>query len=260
MLDVVRFWRALDGFLESVEPTWWGAVVSDRRFPAIWDANYARVDLPAEDLSLAEVEASLTPALVRAGSNAFHVVMFEPERSTRLMTELSARGDRLSWDVVMVHDGSSPSTPAGVDELSPGPELWDAVRASLRHFGIGQASAVTQLVALERDALGASAKRWFGVRKRGRLLALGALVLLEGVGYVDNVATEPEARGRGYATAITSRIVAEARAGGAETVFLLAEPEGPIRLYERIGFREATRLASTLRPAGERGISDVNGR
>jgi len=249
VLDVIRFWRALDGFLESVEPTWWGAVVSDRRFPAIWDANYARVDLPSEDLSIGEVETVLAPALVRAGAKAFHVVLFEPERTTRLMTELSARGDRLSWDVVMEHDGSNPATSTGVEELSPGPELWDAVRASLRHFGIAQPSAITQLVALERDALGGSAKRWFGVREHGRLIALGALVLLEGVGYVDNVATEPEARGRGYASAITSRIVAEARAGGAETVFLLAEPEGPIRLYERIGFREATRLASTLHPA-----------
>jgi hypothetical protein len=36
-------------------------------------------------------------------------------------------------------------------------------------------------------------------------------------------------------------------------VFLLAEPEGPVRLYERIGFREEMRLASTLRPAGRAG-------
>jgi GNAT superfamily N-acetyltransferase len=252
VLDVIRFWRALDDFMESVEPTGWGAVVTDRRYPVIWDANYARVDRPAEDLRLEEVEASLTPALVRAGATSFHVVMFEPERTTRLMTELSARGDRLSWDVVMIHEGSSAADSPRVEELSPGPELWEAVRVSLRHFGIAQPSAITQLVALERDALG-SVKRWFGVREHGRLLALGALVLLEGVGYVDNVATEPESRGRGYASDITSRIVLEARAGGAETVFLLAEPEGPVRLYERIGFREAMRLASTLRPAGRAG-------
>jgi hypothetical protein len=52
---VVRFWRSLDLCFGRVEPTWWGAVVTDARFPAVWDVNYARVDVAAGDPSLDEV-------------------------------------------------------------------------------------------------------------------------------------------------------------------------------------------------------------
>ena len=39
-----RFWKALDERHFHSEPTWWGAVVTEARFPAIWDFNYARID------------------------------------------------------------------------------------------------------------------------------------------------------------------------------------------------------------------------
>ena len=65
------FWRALDDRLGEVEPTWWGAVVTDARFAEVWDANYARIDEAASDLRLAEVADALLPALERVGSSTF---------------------------------------------------------------------------------------------------------------------------------------------------------------------------------------------
>jgi ribosomal protein S18 acetylase RimI-like enzyme len=127
------------------------------------------------------------------------------------------------------------------------------VTASFALFGVEPTEAIGQLQTIERDVLVPGGKRWFGVRgDDGALAALGALHLLEGVGYIDNVATVPAARGRGYASAITARIVREARARGAGTVFLLADPgdEPVVRLYRRLGFRELGRLASTKGPLG----------
>jgi hypothetical protein len=49
--DLIRFWRALDGLFGAPETTWWGAVVTDPRFPTIWDANYARIDRPVTGLT-----------------------------------------------------------------------------------------------------------------------------------------------------------------------------------------------------------------
>ena len=92
---VLRFWRALDERFGSVEPVWWGAVVTDARFPMIWDANYARVDVAAPDLRLADIESHLLPALRDAGAPVMHVVTFHPEEATSLLSELSSRGDRL---------------------------------------------------------------------------------------------------------------------------------------------------------------------
>jgi ribosomal protein S18 acetylase RimI-like enzyme len=79
--------------------------------------------------------------------------------------------------------------------------------------------------------------------------AVAALLVLDGVGYLDQVVTFPRARRRGFATAIASRVIADARALGAERTFLLAEPDGEAaRLYERIGFRAVTQIASWISP------------
>ena len=258
---VLRFWRSLDELFANVRPMPWGAVVTDGRFPRIWDANYARIDEPVEDLTAAEVAAALLPALRAVGAvgaDAFHVVTFHPEATTGLLAELSSRGDRLTWDLVMDLDPSTrppAETAVAVREHPDDDHLWGAVGSSFALFGIEPEEAVAQLQTIERDVLAPGGKRWFGVDdERGRPMSLGALLVLDGVGYVDNVATEPQARGRGYATAVTARIVREARRAGAAHVWLLVDPDDKlvVRLYERLGFRRAGMLGSTRGPLPER--------
>lgn len=258
---VHRFWRALDELFANVVPTWWGAVVTDGRYPRIWDANYARVDVPSPALRVADVEADLLPALEAAGVTTFHVVSFHPEDTRSLLAELSSRGHRLGWDLVM---DAGPADPirtliparAAVEELPPGDELWSTVSDSLTLFGVDPKGAVRQLQTIERDVLSPGGKRWFGVRDEdGSIVSLAALLLLEGVGYLDNVATVPQARGRGYASALTVRLVEEARRSGAAHVCLFADPddEAVVRLYASLGFRTAGRLASTKGPVPGQG-------
>jgi ribosomal protein S18 acetylase RimI-like enzyme len=251
---VLRFWRALDALFSDVRPTWWGAVVTDGRFPRIWDANYARVDEPAASLGAAEVEAELLPPLAAAGVDVFHVVTFHPEVTTGLLAELSSRGHRLTWDLVMDAEARpvrAPVTDLTVEELPPDDALWDRVADSLALFGVEPADAVTQLRRIESEVLAPGGKRWFGVRDaEGAVVSLGALLLLEGVGYVDNVVTFPQARGRGAASAVTARIVVEARDAGAANVCLFADPDDApvVGMYRRLGFRDAGRLAATRGP------------
>jgi ribosomal protein S18 acetylase RimI-like enzyme len=257
---VSRFWRAVDDAFQRVDPTWWGAVVTDARYPGIHDVNYGRIDVPSSDLSLEEVAREVTPALERAGVGTLHLVCFDPVADVGLLPEVIALGHRSTWDAVMDHatGGSAAGlgglTMAAVEldvvELDPTPELWARVGASLGHFGVDDVEHRGQLLRIEQDVLTRAGKRWFGVADGGMVVAMGALLVLEGVGYVDNVLTFPEARGRGFATAITARIVREARVAGAEHVVLFADPDDPavIRLYERLGFREVGRLASTKGP------------
>jgi ribosomal protein S18 acetylase RimI-like enzyme len=244
---VHRFWAAMDALFATVTPTPWGAVVTDGRFPRVWDANYARVDVAGARLE--DVEDALLPALRASGADLFHVVAFDPEGSTELLTHLSRRGHRLAWDVVM-DVAAAEAAPAGhpAESLTPGDELWDAVEASLGLFG-DPADALAQLRAIETEVMDPGGKRWFGIREDGRIVSIAALLVLEGVGYVDNVATDPAYRGRGYASALTVHAVAQARTD-VERVVLLADPEEPavVRMYERIGFREVGRLASTRGP------------
>jgi ribosomal protein S18 acetylase RimI-like enzyme len=93
-------------------------------------------------------------------------------------------------------------------------------------------------------------KRWFGVREGGRVVSAGTLLVLDGAAYIDDVATLPGSRGRGYASAVVRTIVQEARRAGAAEIYLLADPGAPrvIAMYERLGFREVGRLASTRGP------------
>ncbi|MGK5684342.1 GNAT family N-acetyltransferase [Actinoplanes sp. URMC 104] len=66
--------------------------------------------------------------------------------------------------------------------------------------------------------------------------------------YVSFVATHPEARGRGLATAVTAAALADARRLGAETATLQASAMAE-RLYGRLGFRPVARWHEWSRAA-----------
>lgn len=256
---VLRFWRSLDALFGRVESTRWGAVVTDGRYPAVWDANYARIDVDAADLTLAEVEASLLPALRETGTSVQHLVSFHPGATRSLLRDLEARGHRLTWDLVMDLVEEPPvRRTSRVDSVPSGPELWSRVRESLALFGIDDGATIVQLAAIERDVLEPGGKRWFCVRDdEGAIVSLGALLVLGEVGYIDNVATFDHARGRGFASAITTRMIRVAQAGGASHVCLFADPDdrSVVRMYERLGFRGAGLLAATRGPVARAPIS-----
>jgi GNAT superfamily N-acetyltransferase len=249
---LLRFWRALDAAFQTVEPAWWGGVVADSRFPGVWDVNYARVETDDPSLSLAEVESVLLPLLDRSGARHTHMVLFHPERLTTILSEASTRGDRLSWDTAMElrELALDPPSVTDVEEVDPhDPSFWPAYRGSLGEFQITEDEAIQQLVDIERDVLIPAGKRWFAVLEGGRPRALGSLIGMESVGYVDHVVTFPEARRSGYASAIVRRIVQEARRSDLDHLYLLAERGAEaVSLYERLGFEAIGHIASTLRP------------
>lgn len=248
---LLRFWRAQDELFDRAEPVWWGAVVSDPRYPLVQEPNYARVEA-RQAVRLDEVEELLLPAMRRSGSGQAHVVVFHPEDQTTLLVDASTRGERLVWDLVMHYAGADPDADGRTVELERlDGEFWAAHRASLRWFDVTEANVIDQLQAIERDALVPAGRRWFGVRGDAGLQALAALLVLEGVGYVDHVVTFPRARRRGFARSLTLRAVAEASAAGAERTYLLAEPEGvAARMYEAIGFAPITQIASWISQIG----------
>jgi ribosomal protein S18 acetylase RimI-like enzyme len=243
---LLRFWRAQDALFERTEALWWGAVVSDARFPAIQEPNYARVET-RQPVRLQEIDGSLLPAMRRSGSERSHVVVFHPEDQTDLIAAASTRGERIVWDQVMVTGGHVEPT-GRVEEVSAfDGSFWVVHRDSARLFDVSDEETLDQLQAVERDVLIPAGRRWFAVVDDGRRVALAALLVLERTGFIDHVVTFPDARRRGHAEALTRRIVGEATAMGAERTYLLAEPEGgAVRIYDRIGFERVAHLASWL--------------
>lgn len=250
---LVEMFIALDDLLERVDRTWWGAVVSHSRFPLIWDVNYARVDGPRPDLTLQEVRSALVPAVREAGVMHEHIVLFDPDGSPALLHELERSGSRLLWDTAMELPGPRHEEETGhrVKEVTVFDQaFWDSQRLAMAEFDVRDADVIEQLVAWERDLLVPFGKRWFAVREDGDIVGSAALVRHGEVGYIDNVVTFPRARRRGIAAAMVVRVAEEAFEDGATRMFLLADRPGPIRLYERLGFRSVGRIASSLRPLG----------
>jgi ribosomal protein S18 acetylase RimI-like enzyme len=249
---LLAFWRTQDALFERVDETWWGAVVSDARFPAIQEPNYARVETRSP-VRMSDVESELLPALARSGSTRSHVVIFFPEDQTDLIAEASTRGERIAWDLVMVREGAPPPVDDRVREVRDfGEAFWRSHATSTRLFDIDEQPTIDQLQALEREVLIPAGRRWFVVQENGGPVAFAALLVLEGSGFLDHVVTFPGARRRGHAEALTRRALAEAAEAGAERTYLLAEPEGGAeRIYGRLGFGQAGHLASWLsrRPA-----------
>jgi GNAT superfamily N-acetyltransferase len=237
-LPLLELFSALDDVLERNEPTWWGAVVTDSRLPLIYDANYARVE--SDCVSLHEIDEALRPELRRVGAPQEHVVVFRPEASKPLLDELEAASGRFTYDTAMRFEGDPSIEPAlEVREIVDRDDrFWQAQRRVLPEFDVADAGTIEQFVTWERDILTHAGKRWFSVEIDGGRAGFAALVIRGGTGYVDNVVTFREFRRRGVATAMLRRIVREAASAGCERLYLLAADPGPIRLYERLGFRD----------------------
>jgi ribosomal protein S18 acetylase RimI-like enzyme len=242
--NLLRYWRAYDALFAEVEPTWWGAVVRDRRYAALHEVNYARVETDSP-VDLTELDR----VLLEDGIRRAHVVTFRPEWQTELLVQASSRGDQIGWDLVMVSDGPGDDSDPRIEESELKEGFWSVYRRSLEWFSITGDDVATQLREVERDVLAPSGRRWFVGRERGAIVALAALLVLDGVGFIDHVTTDPSVRRRGFATALTRRAVSEARRAGAEQTFLLAEPAGAgAAVYMRIGFRTVTQIASWTSP------------
>lgn len=248
---LVRLFRGLMA-PHRVQPHWWGSIVTDGRCRDLWDANCAVVatTAPIPPL-LEEIEAPLLPSLRATASPREHIVLLAPEPQAGLLQELTNRGDQIGWDVWMRHEGSPdelvPSLGRDVEEVtSYDDEFWTHQRRALTEFGVKDHAAL-QLEDVERRLIEAGLKRWVTIRVQGEMSAFGAVHRIDdGTVYIDNILTFPEVRGRGLATAIISHLVRDYGAEG--QVLLLAEAErGPSALYERLGFREQGRIASSLR-------------
>ena len=75
----------------------------------------------------------------------------------------------------------------------------------------------------------------------GEPVACGSLVHAAGVAGLYNIGVLPDRQGRGFGTALTAALMAEARAGGAETAVLWSSAAG-MGCYRRLGFEERCRL------------------
>jgi len=252
---VLSFCYAASELVPGTRRTPWGFVTVDPRFPSIWDANNATVLEPSPDLRAEDIDAVLTPELRRAGASHHHVEIWETSVESPALRAMRRRGGRTRPDVVMMSERIVDAEPGAVEvrEVDPDEDFWPWVRASLNEFGTEHSNEVLdQLEGRTRTVFIPAGLRWFVGFVDGDRAGYTSLLSLRGVGYLDNVVTMPQFRGRGVASATVGKAIRASHASGDHALFLLTEEDNPARrLYERLGFRVRAKVESFTRPMSD---------
>jgi ribosomal protein S18 acetylase RimI-like enzyme len=251
--SILTFWYAMESLALTYERTPWGVVISDARYPTIYDANHAGILESAPGLELEEVRAALHPILRRAGATHEHIEVMDVSDPCPAVDALLAEQQRITSDVVMRFDGggAEPVSDAIVEEVWASDERFRSTyRDSRNEFGEELSDEVVdQLVARDWEVFVPAGLRFFAGIIDGDIAGFTSLIPSGDTAYVDNVVTLPAYRRRGVASATVIRALEEAEKQGLTTVFLLAEENGdPQRLYERLGFRVISRAMGFTRP------------
>lgn len=142
-----------------------------------------------------------------------------------------------------------PEPPAGWQEVFRGPtwqltagDVGPAEEVGIERLGEDDAEEMLDLARLTEPGpfllrtpeLGT----YVGIRQEGRLVAMaGERLKTPGFTEISGVCTHPDARRRGYGTALTRWITNDIRERGGEAfLHVLASNENALRLYEAIGF------------------------
>jgi ribosomal protein S18 acetylase RimI-like enzyme len=239
------FLRRGDARGTNERPFRFGTAIFTPELPHRFDSNLLYVDRPVP--STDELVAKADRLFGEAGLAHRAILFRDDAEGERVAAELP------HWDVhrhvimAQLREPDAPVDTSGVAEV--GHEgIRRARRAMIVSYPWGTPAVADQL--LDYKPLLA---RWVTVRGFATLVD-GAVVSYADL-YVDgtdaqieDVATLPEHRRRGHAKAIVTRAADEARAAGADFVFLVAdENDWPKGLYGRLGFDVVGRYVKLLR-------------
>ena len=183
---------------------------------ATWYAEleaWPRYEIPVD----AEDELIHTLLAVEAKPTGALAVLAAP--AADLSTDAAATDATAAGTDVVAVEAGSPEVAAFAEAIMSGHEVPDG--GAPDHLG-----AVAAWV--EQDGWSC-----FVAERESEVVGAAALLVLEGVGYLANAATVPEARGHGVHTALIAARVDAAQELGCDLVCAIAEPDSPRRAQPR---------------------------
>jgi ribosomal protein S18 acetylase RimI-like enzyme len=235
---VQRFEREIEmAGSETVESPF-GVGVLEPSLPLRHDSNYLlaeRVPLGvgAQDLA-AEADRIL------GGAGLAHRAVFTFDESLGAKLEPDFRD--LGWNVrrhiwmVQLREPEREADLSVVDEVGES-ELRPGRTTEIMRYPWGTEEVAKQLLDAKLLIGERAETRFFGVRVGDEIVSWADLYVAQGLAQIEDVATKEAHRGKGYASAVVLRAAGEARAGGADLVFLVADADDwPKQLYGRLGF------------------------
>jgi ribosomal protein S18 acetylase RimI-like enzyme len=254
-LERIRaFLRATDeGASTSVQRLDYGVAFFHHRLPRVYDRNFLLVTDPDPDAK------ALTRAVDRllGGVGLTHrKVVFEDEAAGRRMVgQLGGGGWEYRRLAIMAlrpgsaGDAARAAEASEVDRLALLPALETMIRMEPWEAGDTDDDVIRQLSAADEALEGAVAQRCFARLLDGLVVSSCRLYSDGTTAQIEDVATLPGHRQRGYADAVMAKATREASAGH-DLIFLTAvDGRWVKRWYERLGFEqiglryEATRSA-----------------
>lgn len=224
---------------ERIVPFRFGRALFNDTLPLVWDLNVLRVDEPAGATTEA-LAAEADRLHGEAGHSHRRVAVNDERAGDDLAEPFRSLGWRVDRFLVMGWRGTGERA-AGA--ATPVEEIDAAALRPLREAIVrtepwATNEVVTRMVVDSAQLFGRVGNaRHFAVRVNGQVASAADLYSDGRTAQVEDVATSPEHRGRGYATAVVLRAVAEALAAGHDFVFLVADAEDwPRELYIRLGF------------------------
>ena len=216
-----------------------GRALFNDTLPLVWDLNVLRVDEPA-GATAETLEAEAERLHTEAGHGHRRVAVNDEPAGDALADSFRALGWRVDRFLVMGWSGAG----ARAATMSVAVEEVDAAalrplrEAIVRSEPWATSEDAARMVVDSVELFGrAGNARHFAVRVNGQVASAADLYSDGHTAQIEDVATFPEQRGRGYATAVVLRAVGEALATGHDFVFLVADAEDwPKELYVRLGF------------------------
>ncbi len=224
----------------------YGWAVLHDRLPRVHDLNFLNLQRPGPVDELIEAaDTIMRPRTFR---------VFWMAAGDELEPAFRARG----WDckpyLLLAHH-REPDRPAevpveevGHDELRP---VWKEGIAS-EAFAKNDPDLVRQLVEHKRVIADAVPTRYYAALVDGKIAGYCELYERDGIAQPEAVMTLERFRNRGVARAVVLRAIDDARAGGAELIFLVADAgDWPQQLYRRLGFDDIGSYTKFLRLRAE---------
>ena len=229
-----------DAAVERVVQTRFGPALFNDTYAIVWMLNVLRVETPG-DASAEEIAAEAERVQGESGIRHRRVLVTDADAGRRLAPGFVALGWKPDNFVFMVRRREPVKLvdTSIVSEVEHG-DLTQLRRAiSLEQLPETTPDELDQVMASSHLFEKPGRARHFAVVADGEVVSATDLFSDERTAQVEEVATLPEHRGRGYASAVVQHAVNEALAAGHDFVFLTADVDDwPKELYRQLGFED----------------------
>ena len=245
----IAFEEALrDRCAERIVRLPYGAALFADSLPRVWDVNLLRIER-TDGADAAALAAEADRVQGEAGLAHRKIALLDEREGDRLADGFGELGWEVTRFLFMSHRHPTSREPGVAVSEVPREALLPLRERVARESPWARGNEDVRQVLASADRIAATGEaRHFAVLEKGAVASCADLYSDGRTAQIEDVATLPEARGRGYASAVVLTALEGAQRGGHDFVFLVADDaDWPKELYVKLGFEPIGRTYAFLR-------------